>query len=329
MSRWLAILYRIALSLGFLLLLLIIAAAIITHTDRFREFVGEKLETAINDAIVGSISLGRIDGSIWGNVILHDVVVGHEGAEILEVPDLTISYSLLPLLWGRLHIFQLAGSRPTLHLRRDEDNQLNIVQAFSPKQPQSGEPSGLVIFLNSVSLREGHVDLRLAGPKPQNYTLENVTLDGRIHARPKMVTIDLSRVASRLNSPGLPELSIDGAMAYRETDGTDTFEAANLLVATGDSRARLNGKVADLQATNLDVEIAVERLAPPDIRRLFADWPIKHDVVGAIAVNGPLSALSFDIDLAAAGAKLAANLEFEAAGEKPRFSGKNKPNRFC
>jgi autotransporter translocation and assembly factor TamB len=110
-------------------------------------------------------------------------------------------------------------------------------------------------------------------------------------------------------------------LAYRETDGTDTFEAANLLVATGDSRARLNGKVADLQATNLDVEIAVERLAPPDIRRLFADWPIKHDVVGAIAVNGPLSALSFDIDLAAAGAKLAANLEFEAAGETPRYRG--------
>ena len=84
--------------------------------------------------------------------------------------------------------------------------------------------------LNSVSLREGHVELRLAGPKPQNYTLGNLTLDGRIDARPKMVTIDLSRVASRLNSPGLPELSIDGALAYRETDGTDTFEVANLLV---------------------------------------------------------------------------------------------------
>ncbi|HUC97677.1 MAG TPA: translocation/assembly module TamB domain-containing protein, partial [Candidatus Polarisedimenticolaceae bacterium] len=291
------------------------------HTDGFREFVREKLETSINDTITGSISVGRIDGSVWGNVILHDVVVRHQGAEILEIPELKISYSLFSLLWGRLHIFQLAGSRPTLRLRRDEDNQLNIVQAFSPKQPQNEEPSGLVIFLNSVSLREGHVELRLAGPKPQNYTLENVTLDGRIHARPGMVTIDLSRVASRLNSPGLPELSIDGAVAYRETDGTDTLEMANLLVATGDSRAKMNGKITDLRATNLDVKIAVERLTPLDIRRLFADWPIRHDVVGTIAVNGPLSALSFDIDLAAAGAKLTANLELETAGETPHYRG--------
>jgi autotransporter translocation and assembly factor TamB len=322
MSRLLTILYRIALRLGFLLLVLIIAAAIITHTDRFREFVRDKLVTAINDTIVGSISLGGIDGSIWGNVILHDVVVRHEGAEILEVHELTISYSLFPLIWGRLHIFQLAGSRPTLRLRRDEDNQLNIVQAFSPKQPQSEEPSGLVLSLNSVSLREGHIELRLTGPKPQNYTLENVTVDGRIDARPRMVTIDLSRVAAQLNSPDFPELSIDGALAYRETDGTDTFELANVLVTTGDSRVKLNGKIADLQATNLDVKIAVERLAPPDIRRVFADWPIRQDVVGAIAVNGPLNALSFDIDLAAAGAKLAAKLELEEAGETPRYRGK-------
>ena len=321
MNRLLAILYRVAVSLGFLLLVLIIAAAIITHTDRFREFVRDKLVTAINDTIVGSISLGRIDGSIWGNVILHDVVVRHEGAEILEVPDLTISYSLFPLIWGRLHVFQLAGSRPTLRLRRHEDNQLNIVQAFSPKQPQSEETSRLVLSLNSVSLREGHIELRLEGPKPQNYTLEDVTVAGRIDARPKMVTIDLSRMAARLNSLGLPELSLDGALAYRETDGTDTFEVANLLVTTGDSRVKLNGKIADLQATNLDVKIAVETLAPPDIRRVFADWPIRQDVVGALAVNGPLNALSFDIDLAAAGAKLAANLELEEAGETPRYRG--------
>src|SRR5918993_2276004 len=275
MSRWLAILYRIVLGSGFLLLVLIIAAAIITHTDRFREFAREKLETAINDTIVGSISLRRIDGSIWGNVILYDVVVLHQGAAILEVPRLAISYSLFPLIWGRLHIYQLAGNRPTLRLKRDEDNEFNIVQALSPKQPQNQEDSGLVVLLNSVILREGNIDLSLAGPKPQNYSLNNLALDGRIHVRPKLVTIDISRVASSLTSPGVPELSIDGAMVYREIDGTDTFEVANLLVATGGSRARLNGKVADLQATNLDAKIAVERLAPSDVRNFFADWPIR------------------------------------------------------
>src|SRR5688572_35303 len=107
MSRLLTILRRIALGLGFLLLILIIAAAIISHTERFREFIGEQLVTAINDSIVGSVSLGRLEGSIWGNVVLHDVVVRHKGAEILEVPRLAISYSLILLIWGRLHVYEL------------------------------------------------------------------------------------------------------------------------------------------------------------------------------------------------------------------------------
>ena len=319
MSRLLTILRRIALGLGFLLLISIIAAAIISHTDRFRGFIGEQLVSAINDSIVGSISLGRLEGSIWGNVVLHDVVVRHEDAEILEVPRLAISYSLIPLIWGRLHVFELAGSRPSLHLKRGKDNELNIVQAFSPRQPQNESDSGLVVLLNSVILREGHIDLSLAGPKPQNYSLNDLSLDGRIDVRPKSVTIAISRVASSLTSPGFPELSIDGAVAYRETDGTDTFEVANLLVTTGDSRAQLTGKVADLQATNLDAKITVEKLAPADVSRFFADWPIRQDVSGVIAVNGPLNRLAFDVNMAAAGAKLAADLQLETADETPRY----------
>ena len=317
----LAIIRRIGLGLAFLLLILIIGVAAITHTDRFREFVREQMVVAINDSIAGSISLGRLEGSIWGNTILHDVVVRHEGAEILQLPRLTISYSLFPLIWGRLHIFQLTGSRPTLRLRRDEDNQLNIVQAFSPTQPHSEGDSGLVVLLNSIILREGHIDLSLAGPKPQNYSLDDLSLEGRVHVRPKNVTIDLSRVASRLNSPGLPELNIDGAIRYRETEGTDTFEVANLMVTTGDSRARLSGKIADLQAVNVDAKIAVEKLAPSDVRGLFADWPLRRDVAGAITINGPLDALVVGVNLAAVGARLAASLQIETAQETPRYRG--------
>src|SRR5918997_439789 len=141
MNRYFILLRRIAFALGFLLLILIIGTAIITHTDRFREFVRQQVVAAVNDSIVGSISLSRLDGSIFSNIILHDVVLHHQGAAIVEVPRLTISYSLFPLLWGRLHIYQLAGNRPTLRLKRDKDNELNIVQALSPRQPQNQEDS--------------------------------------------------------------------------------------------------------------------------------------------------------------------------------------------
>ncbi len=321
MRKLLVILGRIAGVLGLLLLVLAIGVAVITHTDRFREFAREQLVTTVNESIQGSLSVGRIEGSLWGNVILHDLAIHHQGAEIFQVPQLTISYSLIPLIWSRLHIFEVKGARPLLRLERGEDNELNIVQALAPKQPSSEEDAGLVLLLNSLVLQDGSIELRLAGPTPQHYSFTDVTLDSRLSIRPQGASIDLTRVAGRVTSPGLPELSMEGAATYRETGSTDTFEVKDLVLATGASRAKLNGKIADLKVTDVAARIVVERLAPSDAGRFVAGWPIKRDISGVIEIDGPLHALQVDLDLAAAGAKLAADLQLEFAPDTPRYRG--------
>ncbi|MEX0803507.1 MAG: translocation/assembly module TamB domain-containing protein [Candidatus Binatia bacterium] len=319
MKRLFMILGRAALAVGFLLLVLMAGLAVITHTDRFREFLREQLVTTINDSVRGSVSLGRLEGSLWGNVILHNLAVRHEGVEILGVPRLRIAYSLLPLLWGRLQIFEVEGVRPSLRLVRDRDNQWNLVQAFSPKQPTQQGDSGWVVLLNSLSLREGNIDLRLAGPEPQSYSFKNLDLDSRLHIRPNAITVDVSRVVSRLTSPDFPEVGIDGALAYRDTGWTDTLEVSNLVLATGASRLQLNGKIAELEKPELHGKIAVERLAPSDVAHFIAGWPIKANTTGTIQIDGPLNSLVVDLDLAAAGAKLAADLRLNVAQEPPRY----------
>ncbi|MGH7784946.1 MAG: hypothetical protein ACREO5_14030, partial [Candidatus Binatia bacterium] len=105
-----------AVGLVSLLLLVLVGLGMVTHTERFRQFVREKLIDSVNGSIRGSVSVSRLEGSVWGNVILHDLRIRYEDAEVLRVPRVRLAYSLLPLLWRRLQIFRLDGDQPIVYL---------------------------------------------------------------------------------------------------------------------------------------------------------------------------------------------------------------------
>ena len=98
--------------------IVIIAAAtalgIYTHSDAFRDLVRQKLVAGVNESLRGKITVGRIEGSMWGNLTLVDVRVQYDGAEIARVPRLGVYYALLPVLWKRVQVFQLTADRPWL-----------------------------------------------------------------------------------------------------------------------------------------------------------------------------------------------------------------------
>ena len=54
--RWLRLALVVLLALG------VAGLAFYTHTDGFREFVRQRLVTAINDSMHGKVSVARLDG---------------------------------------------------------------------------------------------------------------------------------------------------------------------------------------------------------------------------------------------------------------------------
>src|SRR5918996_3438727 len=178
MRKLLSALRWLGWGLLFVLVLGITVLAVYTHTERFREFARHKLVEAINDSIRGKVSVAKLEGSIWGDLTVIDLRVSDVQSEILRIPRGRINYSLLPLLWGQVHIFRLEASEPALSLNKSRDGAWNIVEAFAPAEPKPTEPSKLIVSLNSVVLQQGQVDLSL--PEQPNYRLTDLNVGGTV-----------------------------------------------------------------------------------------------------------------------------------------------------
>ncbi|HET9989987.1 MAG TPA: hypothetical protein VFQ65_15760, partial [Kofleriaceae bacterium] len=93
--------WSVRLVVGFfaLLLLGIGAALIFIHTDVGRDYVRRKVEAALVNSFPGGAHIGRIEGSIFGTLVIDDLRLnGRDGKPMLVVGTTKVKLSLLPLL---------------------------------------------------------------------------------------------------------------------------------------------------------------------------------------------------------------------------------------
>jgi autotransporter translocation and assembly factor TamB len=318
MKKLLQAIRWIVISAAALLLFLVVGLGFYARTENFRRLVQDQLLGAINESIRGSVSLERIEGTFWGDVVLGDVRVRYGDNDIVKVPRLRISYSLLPLLRGRVRISRAEALDPVLHVTRDPQGRWNIVEAFSSDDV---EPSRVAITLNAVSLRRANIDVILAGAEPEGYQLTGLDLRGRVTMGPAGVRVELREISSRLRGSEIPELSGAGALTYQDTNSPSTLTMTDFNVDTAASRIKLNGRITDLDKPELEIKAALEKLAAADMTRFVPDWPIKHDLSGALDLSGPLDGLKTTIQLAVAGARLNGRLNLNITQKVPLYQG--------
>src|SRR4026208_1867817 len=88
MEKFRRIVKWVFLGAGSLLLLVISAVVIYARSEHFTRWLREEAVAAVNHIIRGSISVDRLEGSVWRNVTLHNVALRYEDAEIFAVPRL-------------------------------------------------------------------------------------------------------------------------------------------------------------------------------------------------------------------------------------------------
>jgi len=311
----------LALGFGLLLLLAVIGVTIYTRTERFTRWAREEGVTAVNGLIRGSVSVERLEGPVWRHLVLHNVGLRYEEHEILTVPRLDVSFSLLPLLWGELKISSIEAVGPRASLLQDQEGRWNVVEALSPRQPEPEKKSELIVLVNRFHLINGAIHLRPAAIPTTAYDLADLNLRGRVGIRPAGIALSVDEINTQLATPGKPELRLKGGLEYTqaETPGS-TFRVKDLWAVSRNSRIKINGEVTPGATLRVKMDALVDRLAPSDIAYFVPQWPLKPILAGNVSVAGPLDDLNGAVQLASAGAKVAAKFRANVSRETPFYS---------
>lgn len=305
-----------ALLLGVGLVLLVGGGLLFVQTAQFRTLAREQIVSALNETLTGTISLERIEGTLWGSLILDNISLKHEGATLVHIPRAIARYNLRPLLDGRVEVSQITLLEPVMHLEQDAQGNLNILKAVSPRtqeetpEEEESGPSSLIIALESVEIQDGNVSFRLPD---QVYQLEDIDLDAQLDIVPAGLEATVRNFSLRALAQDLPPVSIAVAASYQNTTAPPSAQIQHVRLKTDASQIQLTGSLSnlDMPQTKLDtnLELRLEKLALVDILQLAPEVPLKHDISGSVQVTGPLGDLQTHVVLKTADATIQAKVQ--------------------
>ena len=311
----------LALSFGLLLVLVVVGVTLYTRTERFTRWAREEAVAVVNGLIRGSVTVERFEGSIWNHLVLYNVGLHYDNDEILRVPRLELSFSLLPLLWGELQISAIDAADAHASLLEDNQGNWNVVEALSPVHPEPEKKSNFVVFVNRFRLRNATIDLRPAANDRTPYHLKNLNSEGQVGIQPDGVSVEIGEVSTELTTPGKPDLRLQGGVEFKQASAPpSTLTIKNLWAVSRNSRIKLNGELSLDEIVKLKMDALVDRLAPADIIYFVPQWPLKPILAGNISVSGALTDLNGGVQLAAAGAKIAGKFRADISRETPVYS---------
>jgi autotransporter translocation and assembly factor TamB len=313
-----------AVACGILLLIAVVGIGLFTRTDRFRELLREQVVSTLNSSFRGDVSLGRVEGSIWGHLTLYDFVLRYQGTEVLRVPKLTASYVLWPLLHRTVQVQRVEGFGPVAHLRQDAEGRWNVLEALATDTPEpegaTAEEGTLTVLLDTVVLQNGRIDIVPAGAN-RTYQLVQTSLDAQIAVLPSGLDAQVRDLTTHVVAEGLPRLRVSAVLAYAGSQEPAAVEVNVLTLDTHQSQVRLVGEITNLATLNTRAELAIRRLATADLLQLVPDWPLAQDVSGSLHLQGPLADLHGTLALTAADARVEATWQADVSQEVPQYVG--------
>lgn len=254
---WTAVQYAVGIGL---FLALVIGG--FTQSKFFRERLRTYLLSTLEDNIRGEVRFGAITGNLITNLSVSDLQVRLHGEDVFRARGLTVRYDALQLLRNKISVRNLIIDAPELTLRRFVDNRWNIEHLLperqdsvrvpsEPSEPWALEVRGVEIrdgvFLVLDSLDHGH---RGSGDGTFSFSQFamlglNAQVSGEVSE--DVVRLKILRMAFQLPQADVRIERVEGGVEI----GSDFATVEELVVESGRSRLKLNGRVDRIDLSNL------------------------------------------------------------------------------
>src|SRR5262249_29631862 len=123
-------------SLAAILLVMGVAIAtvlVVIQTRQAHELVRAKVVDLLTNTYRGRVAIGAIEGSFFGNLEIHDVVVFQNDEPIVTVPITKIRFAVLPLISGWIRLAEIDVTQPRVKLAKTDDGKWNVAAAFTSR----------------------------------------------------------------------------------------------------------------------------------------------------------------------------------------------------
>src|SRR6266852_4423648 len=322
MSLFVRYLKRALVMLALLAALVIVAGAIYVRTASFGRLLKTQASNLLATSFRGEITLSEIDTSLWGALTIHELSIKYGGAPVVRIPQIQLSYSLIPLLWREARI-EITVVDPAINLQRESDGEWNLMKALASKSPAaaSSGSSAFTIYLDKLGVRNAAIDLAPQGANGPRYRFGAADLDAALAIKPRGLEAELTELRTRVAAPGMPPVDLYTALSYRAANGPAKVSINAFRLTTQASAVSLSGIIRNLQTLDSDMAIAIDKLAAPDLLTILHNYPLRRDITGRITLKGAANAMHAAADLAAGKARFEASLQGDLTRKAPTFNG--------
>lgn len=317
---------------GVLLLLILIGVGLYTRTDHFRLLLREQALTAVRTAIDGEVTFERVSGSVWKELVFHDLSLRQNGVEVIAAPQVAVTIDLLPQVYAFLrssefHIANLTLTNPMIRAIEDKEKGWNLARLLKTSDAdQPEEPSALSIFIDQIKAEGGTVFVQQ--PQSEELRVTTLALDGNLAILPAGMQLELATLDFSLARAGVPEVRWTSALAYDDSESPSVVEVQKLDLRTAGSHLLMSGTLQDLSAPTVALTVEAEKLAAAELRTLAPTLPLQQDLSGSVRVTGPFSALQVAATLSAPDGNITTSVTANLTQTPPQYQGTLAVQRF-
>jgi len=300
---------RLAKVLGYLgvgLLMFLGLAFLILQTPLFRNWLRGQIEQRASSFLQAELRIGRLQGSLFGGVVLSEVSLSQEDSLLFAARELAVQYDLTALLRHRIQVHTLLLDRPRVIVDRGKDGRLRLARLLgsadagpAPAERQAG-PSWR-INISRLAVQQGRVDVLLQSRPPYiPARLEPLDLSASL-------TLVGDTLRARLRQLSLvshdPDLRLR-FFPFRVEMAPESLALSDLKVRTDSSEVSMAARVLDSKQPRLNVSLHTRPLTFSDVVKLLPAFPLRGKATADLEVTGSLSRLRVRTDIRSAAGRI-------------------------
>ena len=277
------------------LISLLILLLLFTQTTMFRHIVKEQVVKIANRELNGKVDIDRLEGNFFSHLSIQGFYAGlNETDTLLAFDELSLQYSLWPLLNGQVHVGSIILRRPLVNISQDSDSTWNFQKLFPKRVADadtvSSEPLSLSFYLGTFRIDDGHFVIGTTDSiVPASINNFNLELNGHYSSRSMM--LDLKHMGF-LTPVGIPDLEHLQFIASKEDS---VFTISDFALMTPQNRLKARGNYSATAKVDGAGEMETSPLELSEFSWILPD--IRIGVSPEIELKTRLNSDNIDIDL--------------------------------